>query len=59
MSLDMKYFVLKPRGNSSYALASRQAMCLYALMIEKTNLELAQDLREWVRLEEQKAGGLT
>ena len=45
MSLDMKYFVLKPRGNSSYALASRQAMCLYALMIEKTNLELAQDLR--------------
>ena len=29
MALEMKYFVLKPNGNSPYASASRQAMTTY------------------------------
>ena len=45
--LEMKYFVLKPKGNDEYAKASRGAMRQYARLIEQVNPELANDLREW------------
>ena len=43
----MKYFVLKPGGNSEYCRASRFAMMAYAGHIEAINPELATSLREW------------
>ena len=51
--LHLKYFVLKPRGGSPYARASRKAMLAYADAIEKTNFELATELRVWARKEEE------
>ena len=45
--LQMKYFVLKPRGDDMYAKASRQAMVVYALTIYDVNPELAYDLVYW------------
>lgn len=56
MSLENKYFVLKPRAGKSatsavYAAASREAMLAYADAIEGMDPELAQDLRAWVERE--------
>lgn len=45
--LQMKYFVLKPRGTDAYASASRAAMHQYAKFIEHENPKLAKELREW------------
>ena len=49
--LELKYFVLKPKGNSDYAFASRMAMIAYAANIKKTNPQLANDLHEWIQAE--------
>lgn len=49
--LQMKYFVLKPKGNDSYALASRKAMRAYATSIASENKELSRDLFDWARHE--------
>jgi len=46
--LEMKYFVLNPRGSTLYSQASREAMLTYADYIEGENEELANDLRYWV-----------
>jgi hypothetical protein len=46
--LQMKYFVLKPKGNDPYHAASRAAMVAYAEAIRSTNLELCDDLLKWV-----------
>lgn len=54
MALKMKYFVLKPRSETSddaYATASRAAMRVYADAIQKTDPELAIELREWATRE--------
>jgi hypothetical protein len=53
MSLDMRYFVLKPRSGESsdsraHAYASRKAMRTYAEYIENWDAELAKELRDWV-----------
>ena len=48
MGLQMKYFVLKPSGDSPYAIASRDAMIAYADSIEHENPQLAADLNNWV-----------
>jgi hypothetical protein len=50
--LQMKYFVLKPSGDSLHAQACRAAMKVYAAVIEFENKELAEDIREWVKREE-------
>jgi len=55
MGLQMKYFVLKPRGNSPYATASRDAMIAYADSIESENPELASELTGWVMEETGKS----
>ena len=49
--LQMKYFVLKPKGDDAYATASRGAMVRYALLIKDTNPELAAQLNEWAAQE--------
>jgi hypothetical protein len=53
--LELRYFVLKPKGRDEYARASRTAMRAYADSIESVNEQLAQDLREWARLEDKFA----
>ena len=45
--LEMKYFVLKPKGNTVYHRASREALRTYAAVIEEVNEPLAQDLCQW------------
>lgn len=47
MSLQMKYFVLKPAGATPHAEASRQAMRTYAACIRAFDPELAIELRMW------------
>ena len=49
MSLELKYFVLKPRGESPFAQASRLAIKAYAESIQSTDEKLAGDLMVWVR----------
>lgn len=45
--LQMKYFVLKPKGDDVYAEASRKAMGVYAKHVENENPQLAEELRDW------------
>lgn len=49
MPLVMQYFVLKPEGDDEHAKASRQAMLAYADVIQRTDPNLARDLRFWVQ----------
>jgi hypothetical protein len=49
--LELKYFVLKPKGKDIYANASRQAMFAYAKVIEKENPEFAKDIVDWANKE--------
>lgn len=46
--LEMKYFVLKPRGNNIYAKASRNAMLKYAEIIGDAAPKFADELGNWV-----------
>ena len=51
MTLEMKYFVLKPRSKSHgdrYALASREAISAYAHSIHDVDPELAHELLKWI-----------
>ena len=50
MLLEMKYFVLKPKGADPYAKASREALIAYAESIKTHDLALAEDLWRWVDL---------
>jgi len=62
MSLEMKYFVLKPRSKSPddpYAIASREAMRTYALTIHETDPELCQELLKWIDRESDRVIALT
>ena len=45
--LVMKYFILKPKGHSAHAKASRAAIEAYAFEIGDENPKLASELREW------------
>jgi hypothetical protein len=47
MGLEMKYFVLKPKGKDVYAKASRMAMLEYAKVIQDENRRLYDELQEW------------
>ena len=51
----MKYFVLKPSGNSKYSEASRKAMRAYATHIQEENPEMAEQLRQWADNEHKAA----
>lgn len=50
MPLEMKYFVLKPKGTDPYAKASREALVAYAESIKTHDPNLAEELWEWVDL---------
>ena len=52
--LEMKYFVLKPKGDSQYSKASRTALKAYADAISDENPKLAHDLHMWA-IDEQGA----
>ncbi|MBO6755495.1 MAG: hypothetical protein JJ902_04160 [Roseibium sp.] len=56
--LQMKYFVLKPAGDSAYSKASRAAMRAYAEKIKSENPELSDELLSWETVERHKAAGL-
>jgi len=43
----MKYFVLKPKGEDVFAIASRRAMREYARTIQRTDREFSLELRQW------------
>ena len=49
--LQMKYFVLKPKGNTRYAKASRAAMFRYSSFIRSENPKLADDIFSWAEHE--------
>jgi hypothetical protein len=55
--LEMKYFVLKPRGDTPHAEASREALWIYADVLKHYDIEheLEQDLRDWVLREVKEA----
>lgn len=52
--LVMKYFILKPNGDTPHAKASRAAMEAYAFVIKEENPKLASEIQEWVRRELKK-----
>lgn len=47
MPLKMKYFVLKPQGDTAHASASRRAMRAYAESIESFDPVLSKSLHKW------------
>ena len=49
--LMLKYFVLKPKGDTVYAQASRMAMRAYAKHIRFDNPQLSSDLYNWTENE--------
>ena len=53
--LEMRYFVLKPKGTDASAQASRAAMKFYALEIRPTEPELADQLVAWADRESEAA----
>lgn len=57
MPLEMKYFVLKPKGPTPFAIASRMAMDAYAASIRRTDPDLAQGLVSWVDREREAVYG--
>ena len=50
--LEMKYFVLKLKGDNIYAEASRLAMRKYAVTIMDEDKEFALVITEWVKKED-------
>ena len=55
MSLEMKYFVLKPKGDSAFAVASRAAMRTYAIEIRNADMDLCRQLIDWANNEAEAA----
>lgn len=56
MSLELKYWVLKPKSKSvddHFAMASRESMRLFAELIDPYDQELAESLIEWADCEEE------
>lgn len=49
--LQMKYFVMKPHGNTPYTHASRIGILAYAEAITPYDPQLAADLIEWIEEE--------
>jgi len=53
--LEMKYFVLKPKGSDVYARASREALMAYSRFIKDENPKLSEDISKWVLEEEENS----
>lgn len=54
----MKYFVLKPKGNTVHAMASREAMRAYAKCVQEENPFFAEELKTWA-MEEARTANTT
>lgn len=54
MSVKLKYFTLKPSGDSPWAKASRVAMRAFAAEIEAHDMSAAAQIKQWVYEEERK-----
>jgi len=50
----VKYFTLKPEGDTAWAKASRTAMRVFATEIESTDKVLSAELKQWAYQEERK-----
>lgn len=50
--LELRYFVLKPKGSDDFAWASRMAMRTFAEHIKMSQPALAEDLITWAQAEE-------
>ena len=48
LGMEMRYFVLKPKGDNVYAQASRVAMQVYADFIRLEDPQMAEDLYAWL-----------
>lgn len=53
--LQMKYFVLNPKGNSLHARACQAAMLEYAEVIYCRNSQLSLDIQDWIEKERENA----
>lgn len=53
--MQMKYFVLKPKGDDAFAAASRAAMLRYSDMIREHDPKLAAELYDWAAAEASEA----
>ena len=51
----LKYYVLKPKGNDQFAVASRAAMRTFAQSMHGHNNELSADVKAWAEKEAQLA----
>lgn len=49
----LKYFVLKPEGDSRYSQASRSALKAFARSIRSYDLNIAHELEKWAKREEE------
>lgn len=58
MSLEMRYFVLKPEGNGRHNKASRMAMRAYARYIKQFDEKFADELCKWANKEAEKYSSL-
>ena len=56
--MDMKYFVLKPGGNSRHHKASRHAMRAYARFIKQFDEKFAEEICKWANDEAAKYSSL-
>jgi hypothetical protein len=54
--MELKYFVLKPRGKDVYAKSARLAMRVFAEGIKSVNSKLANELMEWCDEEQRRVG---
>ena len=52
--LILKYFVLKPGGNSLFAAASRQAMVKFAEVIRPESPNFADEVEAWAEVEQDR-----
>lgn len=52
--LELRYFVLKPSGNGLHGYASREALLLYAKIMEVEQPDFAEEIRSWVKEETEK-----
>lgn len=56
MALEIKYFVIKPKGTGPHAEASQAAMKQYARIIRSHDVELSDSLLEWAQREKCNSG---
>lgn len=49
--MELKYFVLKPKGLDIHAMASRAALKTYAMILQAEDPKMALEMRNWANNE--------